>query len=309
MGVKDLENKILIGCNDVFADIYNTLVFGRRYLKEERLDDGSTESVYRAEDGSHRNQYRDILKHYRDQANLQISSFGIENQSDTDRMMPVRVMNYDAASYLEQAKAGRKRIAPVLTIVLNMSERRWCKEKSLHDLIETDMELLPYIQDYKIVVYDIAYLEEEVIDRFQSDFKEVALFFRKKRLGGMALDSAKELRHAAEVLEFLTVYTKDKRYEQMIQEVNVRKEKGEVINMCWVADQLEKQGVEKGIEIGEARGIEIGEARGIDKELKKIIGIKYKKGKSVRQMAEEMEQSEEKIRRLMQEMELPELMK
>ena len=148
-------------------------------------------------------------------------------------------------------------------------------------------------------------LEEEVIDRFQSDFKEVALFFRKKRLGGMALDSTKELRHAAEVLEFLTVYTKDKRYEQMIQEANMRKEKGEVVNMCWVADQLEN----RGIEIGEARGIEIGEARGIDKELKKIIGIKYKKGKSVRQMADEMEQSEEKIRQLMQEMELPELVK
>ena len=83
--------------------------------------------------------------------------------------------------------------------------------------------------------------------------------------------------------------------------------------MCWVADQLENRGIEigeaRGIEIGKARGIEIGEVRGIDKELKKIIGIKYKKGKSVRQMAEEMEQSEEKIRRLMQEMELPELIK
>ena len=155
------------------------------------------------------------------------------------------------------------------------------------------------------------------------------MFFRKKRLGGMALDSTKALQHAAEVLEFLTVYTKDKRYEQMIQEVNVRKEKGEVINMCWVADQLENRGIEigeargieigkargieigevRGIEIGKARGIEIGEARGIDKELKKIIGIKYKKGKSVRQMADEMEQSEEKIRQLMREMELPELIK
>lgn len=50
MGQKDMTEKLLEEYNDVFADIYNVLVFGQEVLDEERLRDGITESVYKAED-------------------------------------------------------------------------------------------------------------------------------------------------------------------------------------------------------------------------------------------------------------------
>ena len=39
-----------------------------------------------------------------------------------------------------------------------------------------------YIQDYRITVFDIAYLEDETIEKFRSDFKHVAQFFKCRRL-------------------------------------------------------------------------------------------------------------------------------
>lgn len=46
-----------------------------------------------------------------------------------------------------------------------------------------DDELAEYVQDYKIHVFDIAFLEDETIEAFTSDFKEIARFFKRKRLG------------------------------------------------------------------------------------------------------------------------------
>lgn len=37
-------------------------------------------------------------------------------------------------------------------------------------------DLAKYVQDYKINVFDIAFLKDEVIEKFTSDFKAVARF-------------------------------------------------------------------------------------------------------------------------------------
>jgi len=39
------------------------------------------------------------------------------------------------------------------------------------------------IQDYKVKVVDVAFLDDAVIERFTSDFKLVAKFFKSRRLG------------------------------------------------------------------------------------------------------------------------------
>lgn len=38
-----------------------------------------------------------------------------------------------------------------------------------------------YINDYKIQIFEVAWLTEEEIERFQSDFRIVANFFAQKR--------------------------------------------------------------------------------------------------------------------------------
>lgn len=65
--------------------------------------------------------------------------------------------------------------------------------------------------------------------------------------------------------------------------------------------------LKSGIEIGRKDGIEIGRKNGIEQVYKDMILTKYKKGESVTQMAAELEQSEEFVRRLLDELELTEI--
>ena len=45
------------------------------------------------------------------------------------------------------------------------------------------MPFTDLIQDYKMLVFDISFLDDETIRAFKSDFGIVAKFFKNKRLG------------------------------------------------------------------------------------------------------------------------------
>lgn len=235
VGNKDHAEKLLEDYNDVFADIYNTLLFQKPLLKEELLQFGPTESVYKNDDNATAEQRRDVLKVYKNQANLVISSFGIENQSSYDEYMPVRVMSYDAGTYQQQVKNSEKKqdIYPVVTIVLNFSNRQWGNVKDLHSLLNISEELKPFVENYNIRVFDIAFLEDEVIDSFTSDFKAIARFFKDKRLNkdGMA-DNTVELKYPTAVTEFLTVFTNDSRYADINDLIIESQKKEESALLC-----------------------------------------------------------------------------
>ena len=88
------------------------------------------------------------------------------------------------------------------------------------------------------------------------------------------------------------------------------KNKAEVISMTiFEYDEEEHMRLEreeqyrKGEEAGEARGIEIGEARGINEGLKNQIRKKLAKGKAIPQIADEVEETEEKVLELIKEIE------
>ena len=100
----DQVEKLLEEWNDVFADIINTLVYnGERNVKEEYLADGPTASRFKAADGQYHEKNRDICKE--DVRNgVHYAVWGMENQTDVDRLMVVRGMGYDYASYDRNAK-------------------------------------------------------------------------------------------------------------------------------------------------------------------------------------------------------------
>ena len=72
MAEKDLSAKKLEDYSDVFADIYNTLLFRKQVLLPEQLRSGPTESIYKTDSRGFHSQGRDILKRYHNQANLVI---------------------------------------------------------------------------------------------------------------------------------------------------------------------------------------------------------------------------------------------
>lgn len=133
LGKKDLTGKQLEEYADVFVDIYNHLLFEKEYLQEKGLQNDATQSVYHSENGEIRFQDRDIIKKYNDGTNYVIANFGIENQAVIDKTMPIRVMHYDASGYHKQMKEKAASVYPVITIVLNLTEKRWTAPKSVHD--------------------------------------------------------------------------------------------------------------------------------------------------------------------------------
>lgn len=151
-------------------------------------------------------------------------------------------MGYDYGSYRQQI-IDEKKLHPVITIVLNFSDKVWIGKKSLLEILDIPDKFISFVQDYKINVFDIAYLEDEVIASFTSDFKLVAKFFKNKRLGLDAMnDDTTEMKHPEELMELFSVFTGDSSYEKLIPEILERKKKGEVITMCSVAQGLMEKG-------------------------------------------------------------------
>ena len=123
-------------------------------------------------------------------------------------------------------------------------------KQKIKELMEIPRCLDTYVNDYQMHVFEVAWLTEEQISHFHSDFKVVANFFVQKRKNKDYIpDDPTEIRHVDEVLKLLQVMTGDKRYEEIF-----RKKKKGVRSMCDVAERLEKMGIEKGIEIGRSEG-------------------------------------------------------
>lgn len=238
MGQKDIQEKILVAYNDVFADIVNVLLLGQNYIQPEDLEDGPTESFYKAEKGNSRNQFRDVMKYYKKDGII-ISTMGIENQTQEEDDMPVRVMGYDYANLKKQLDEGGNPIYPAITIVLNFSDKKWSKPKLLKEMYgEVPSILEPFVQDYKIFVFDVAHLPEETREQFTSDFKVVADLF--------ATADSKErkhsLKHFDSVMDFLEVFAG----EEFVAEVKNNCEGGDVA-MFDIAGRYESKGEVRGI--------------------------------------------------------------
>lgn len=262
MGTKDHSEKLLEDHNDVFADIYNTLLFKEDFLDPAKLVSGPTASIYKAADGDTAEQIRDVRKFDTDGIGLNLASLGIENQSQFDAIMPIRIMNYDASDYMTQVRNNENngRIYPVLTIILNFSDTRWQDKKDLHSIITMPEKMKSFVRNYEIYVFDIAYLEDDVIDSFKSDFGIVARFFKNKRLHKDPLDGEdKTMTYPLEILNLFSVFMGDKRYSEIGEKIVKTKNFGrENVNMCWVIDEIEAKGRAE----GEAQGIAKGEAKG-----------------------------------------------
>lgn len=238
MGQKDIVEKKIEDYNDVFADIYNVLLFGKDLINPNGLEAGPTESIYKADKSELKNQYRDTLKKYKGGMGLVISALGVENQSAYDVTMPIRIMSYDAGSYKQQIIDGEETFYPVITIVLNFSNHEWGSVKSLYELLDISDEFRAYVQNYRIQVFDIAFLDDDVIEKFQSDFKVIARFFKNKRLG-KSIEDETAVVHAEAFMEFLSIFADDKSYIDILP--NIQKE-GKVVNMCNVAQSLIAEG-------------------------------------------------------------------
>lgn len=101
---KDITKKRLEDFNDVFADVFNALLFeGEEVLSEEFLEPLPTEAFTRKQDGGLRQGNRDVCKADKRNGFYRLIC-GQENQEGIDNTMPQRIMGYDSASYEGQVR-------------------------------------------------------------------------------------------------------------------------------------------------------------------------------------------------------------
>ena len=179
--------------------------------------------------------------------------FGLENQTKPEKRMPLRVFGYDGTEYVKQAKKENNKevLYPVITLVLYFGyNSRWNQPKSLFELLEIDERIKPYVNDFKINLFEIAYLDREKIDMFKSDFWILADYLYQMRVNKDYVAGDTVIEHVDELLMLMSAMTKDYRFEETINEVKGK----ENLTMCEVLDRVEARGIEKGREEGIKEG-------------------------------------------------------
>lgn len=253
MGVKDITEKILADYNDVFADIINGVLFdGEQVVSEKDLENVKDKSQYKFNSKIHE-QERDVSKKWIPRR-ICFALYGLEHETGTEPYIPMRIIGYDGASYRGQLTKREKDKPnyPVVTIVLYFGLKHWNKPQSLYECMDIPEKLKPYVNNYKINLVEVAFLEDK-IDHFHSDFRIIVEYFVNRRKNTDYVPSAQEIKHVDEFLKLLQALTGDKRYYEVLDLLQ-DEEKREGIKMCEILDKIENQGIAIGEKRGQKRG-------------------------------------------------------
>ena len=170
----------------------------------------------------------------------------------------------------------KTRISPVVTIVLYYgTENRWDKPVDLVDLVNIPAGLEPYVNNCHANVIDVAWIPDELLGKFRSDFGIVANFFVNKRKDPKYIpDDPREIKHVDAMLKFLRIMTGDGTYEQLLYNPKFKKEGA---NMCSIVQNLTEIGREEGRAEGRAEErrqiIQSFIEKGFDKDFVKSLGF------------------------------------
>ena len=242
MGEKDITQKELEAFNDVFADVFNALLFKENFIEPEKLKFGVTNAIVETQKKK-KEKFRDVCKTYENMS-LKIASFGIENQSSIDDTMPLRLLGYDYGEYLSQLKNRKGSeifyLYPSITVVLNFSNKKWNAPKKLTDCMQIDERLKPFFNDYKIFVFDVCDLTDEELNRMNSDLRCVLTIIRDGSRNAIKPEKFKyKFTHTKHSLDVITAFFNDDSYERAYYD---RLKETEVLTVCEAFETLREQG-------------------------------------------------------------------
>ena len=302
MGKTDTATKVYIRKNNIFADAFNYLIYeGEAVVDSDRLTEVDTTEIalpFGSPDDKEEQsdapvqRYRDILKSavimQEDEAAYIL--FGIENQTDIHYAMPVRNMIYDALQYGKQvadtatrhrrndknAKGHSKSeylsgfykddvLKPVITLVIHFGAEEWDGPLSLHEMMSvSDIEILSFVENYRIHLIDPAKLTEEQLNKFSTSMREVIGYIKYSKNKDKLLEFLRTDTHRSIEMNAVRVI---KTITNTPIEVS---EEEEEIEMCKAIEDLIAESEARGRAEGEVRGRAEGETRG---EAKGMIEI------------------------------------
>ena len=187
MGQQDLYQSDFYEDKNRFADVFNGVLFnGREVMKPEELEAEDSVKV-RLRDGETGKKI--ICDKIRKWKGKYVSLLVLENQSYVDYRMVLRVMESEVIGYDTQRKeANRKnleegiklvgdeypsgikkgqKLVPIITLVLYMGkDKLWDGARSLYEMLEVDEEIKPFVNDFKLNLFD--YHDWEDFSRFKT---------------------------------------------------------------------------------------------------------------------------------------------
>lgn len=202
---------------------------------------------------------------------------GIENQSEIDYTMPVRVMLYDALQLNSQTEAMKKKhrnekdvkqtksewlsgwnktdiLIPVITLVIYFGEKDWDAPKSLHEMMRIEhKDISKNVQDYRIRLIAPNEISDEEFDKFHTGLREVLKYIKyckdKEKLLKVTTEDKAFHNVDIETAMTINVVTNSK--------LDISQGKGSM-NMCKAIQDIRMDGIIEGKMIGREEGREEG---------------------------------------------------
>ena len=314
---KDIGWKSFLSDDERYADVINGIgCKGEQVVSKDDLYEMDTQTgLSRSRDFVRRLtqlkkghvKIRDCLRKVAFGMNFAI--IGIENQETMDYSIPLRNILYDVNAYEKQAAKIRKevrkfhkelsageylygfrkndRLYPAATFILYSGSKPWDGPKSLHEMLDfTDIPetLREMVADYKINLIEIRKLEDTSV--FKTDVRQVFDFIRcsndknalkklvetddyYKNMEEDAFDVAVQYTNATELIEAKEYY-----------------EKEGVVDVCKALTDLIADGKQEGKQLGK------------DEKLREQVEKKMKKGLSVSEIADMLEENEKTIEKI-----------
>ena len=253
MAEKDITEKLLTDIDEVFADIYNNLCFkGENIIKPNDLSSASVTTAFISNDVT-RGLISDVSKIYKN-SNLTLALLNIENQSTEDSDMPFRIIGYEGAKYNSQLISGSNTRYVVATLVLNFNtKKRWSTPKSIKESLKNKypIELDEYINDYKVNVIDVAFMDKEDIEKLNSDFKAVAKYYYLKRNNIEDFEELGDcnLKYPVQTFATMKALTGDSRFETAYNDYVETHKDDKGVTMEKILDDLINKGKSEGKEL------------------------------------------------------------
>ena len=141
-----------------------------------------------------------------------------------------------------------------MTLVLYFGDGEWNKPKNLLGCLNVPEKLKPYVNDYKINLFEICKLTDSQVLNFKSDFKIVADYFAKRKKVPDYHGTSDTIKHVDEFFKLMKVLTNDNKFETVYNEGIINNNGG--VNMCDFLDTVEAKGMAKGIAEGKAEVIQ-----------------------------------------------------
>ena len=234
--------------------------------------------------------------------------WGLENQEKVHYAMPLRHMIGDAFSYMKEyneiAARNKKdknfassdeflsnlkktdRLHPVISLCVYYGEKEWDGPYTLADMLKIPDELKPLVSDYKMNLLQLResgelHFHDSDVDTvfdvsqsiYERNYDKINVVYRHKYI-------------SSELGVVIGAITES---QKLIDYALASEEKGGQVNMCSALEELEQQGIQKGMR----QEIQQGMQQGILANIRTCKTFHISKESTVKNIMKEFELSEE----------------